>query len=280
MRLLKTSIFLASIFTITSVTNAHDTWVEVNTSEVREGNLVYVDLKLGNHGNDHRDFKMHSLITLDKVKLAVKMPCGCTKDIKPTLIPTASEEKQGYWTTRYTTTKPGLHVVAHELDTLHGKIRAIKSAKTYFVVGPDAAATKGPLAKCSVPLGHPLEIVPLTNPVTESGPNKPIRVRVVFEEKPLANARVTFIPRGQALAESFDDKFERRTDDKGIAEFTPTEANLILVVIHHQEPERSGEGYDSTYYSATLTVAVPEVPFPETTFAAKAEDASTSKEKP
>ena len=28
------------------------------------------------------------------------------------------------------------------------------------------------------------------------------------------------------------------------------------------EPERSGEGYDSTYYSATLTVAVPQVPFP------------------
>ncbi len=261
MRLLKTSIFVAVAFAITSVSNAHDTWVEVNTSEVRDGNLVHIDLKLGNHGNDHRDFKMHSLITLDKVRLAVKMPCGCTKDIKPTLIPTASEEKQGYWTTRYTTTKPGLHVVAHELDTLHGKIRAIKSAKTYFVVGPDAAATKGPLAACNVPLGHPLEIVPLTNPVTESGPNQPIRVRVVFEEKPLANARVTFIPRGQALAEGFDDKFERRTDDKGIAEFTPTEANLILVVIHHQEPKRSGEGYDSTYYSATLTVAVPGVPF-------------------
>jgi uncharacterized GH25 family protein len=262
MRLLNTSFYLATLFAITSVANAHDTWVEVNTSEVREGNLVHVDLKLGNHGNDHRDYKMHSLITLDKVKLAVKMPCGCTKDIKPTLIPTASEEKQGYWTTRYTTTKPGLHVIAHELDTLHGRIRAIKSAKTYFVVGPDASATKGPLSKCTAPLGHPIEIVPLTNPVTESGPNKPIRVRVVFEDKPLANARVSFIPRGQALAEGFDDKFERRTDAKGLAEFTPAEANLILIVVHHQEPNRSGEGYDSTYYSATLTVAVPEVSFP------------------
>lgn len=262
MRLLRTSMALAAFVGLATTINAHDTWVEVNTSEVREGNLVYVDLKLGNHGNEHRDFKMHSLITLDKVKLAVKMPCGCTKDIKPTLIPTASEEKQGYWTTRYTTTKPGLHVVAHELDTLHGKIRAIKSAKTYFVVGPDAAATKGPLSKCTAPLGHPIEIVPQTNPVTESGPNKPIRVRVVFEDKPLANARVSFIPRGQALAEGFDDKFERRTDAKGLAEFTPTEANLILIVVHHQEPKRSGEGYDSTNYSATLTVAVPEVPFP------------------
>ncbi len=64
------------------------------------------------------------------------------------------------------------------------------------------------------------------------------------------------------MAEGFDDKFERRTDDKGIAEFTPTEANLILIVVHHQEANRSGEGYDSTHFSATLTVAVPEVPFP------------------
>ncbi len=270
---LRTSIFL--VFTAAIVSgkaSAHDTWVEVNSPEVREGNVVHVDLKLGNHGNDHRDFKMNSLITLDHVNLAVKMPCGCTNDIKPTLIPTASEPKQGYWTTRYTTTKPGLHVVSHELDILHGKIRAIKSAKTYFVVGPDPAATKGPLMKCDRAPGHPLELVPLTNPVTESGPNKPIRVRVVFEGKPLANARVTFIPRGQTLAEGFDDKFERRTDDKGVAEFTQTEANLILVVVHHQEPERSGEGYDSTNYSATLTVAVPEVSFPTpaaTTTAAK-----------
>jgi uncharacterized GH25 family protein len=258
-------LFVAAITMITAAASAHDTWVEVNTSEVREGNIVYVDLKLGNHGNEHRDFKMHSLITLDKVKLAVKMPCGCTADIKPGLTATASEPKQGYWATRYTPTKPGLHVVAHELDTLHGKTRAVKSAKAYFVVGPDAAATKGPLAKCTAPLGHPLELVPLTNPVTESGPNIPLRVQVVFEEKPLANARVSFIPRGQQLAEGFDDRFERRTDAKGIAEFTPSEANLYLIVVHHQEPQRSGEGYDSTAYSATLTVAVPNTPFSTTT---------------
>jgi len=241
---------------------AHDTWVEVNTPEVREGNLVHVDLKLLNHGNDHRDFKLHSLITLDHATLNVNMPCGCVVDLKPNVIGTAYEEKQGYWTARFTTTKPGLHVVSHELDTLHGKIRAIKSAKTYFVVGPNPTATKGPLMRCDRPLGHPLELVPLTNPVTESGPNKPIRVRVLFEKQPFANARVTFIPRGQQLAEGFDETHERMTDANGEAEFTPTEANVILVVIHHREPERSGDGYDSTAYSATLTVAVPQVAFP------------------
>lgn len=241
---------------------AHDTWVEVNTPEVREGNLVYVDLKLGNHGNEHRDFKLHSLITLDHASLSVFAPCGCEADLKASLTGNAYEPKQGYWTARYTTTKPGLHVISHQLDTLHGTIRAIKSAKTYFVVGPDSTATKGPLMHSDRPLGHPLELIPLTNPVTESGPGKPIRVRVLYNKQPLADARVSFIPRGQTLAEGFDDNFERKTDKNGEAEFTPAEANTILVVIHHREPNQSGEGYQSTAYSATLTVAVPEIPFP------------------
>jgi hypothetical protein len=262
MKLLKLLLTLLAVTRIVPVALAHDTWVEVNTPEIREGNLVHVDLKLGNHGNDHRDFKLHSLITLDHASLSVYMPCGCEADLKPNVIGTAYEAKQGYWTARYTTTKPGLHVVSHELDTLHGKIRAIKSAKTYFVVGPNPTATKGPLMRCDRPLGHPLELVPLTNPVTESGPSKPIRVRVLFEKQPLANARVSFIPRGQELTPGFDETFERMTDANGEVEFTPTEANLILVVIHHRELERSGEGYESTYYSATLTVAVPQIPFP------------------
>ncbi|MCA9043837.1 MAG: DUF4198 domain-containing protein [Planctomycetaceae bacterium] len=244
--------------------SAHDTWVEVNTPEVREGNVIHVDLKLGNHGNDHRDFKLHSLISLDHATLNVNMPCGCEVDLKPSLVGTAHEEKQGYWTTRYTPTKPGLHVISHELDTLHGKVRAIKSAKTYFVVGPNPTATKGPLMRSDRPLGHTLELVPLTNPVTQSGPGKPIRVQVLFEERPLSSARVSFIPRGHQLTEGFDETFERMTDSNGVAEFTPTEANLMLIVIHHREPERSGDGYDSTAYSATLTVAVPQVAFPST----------------
>jgi uncharacterized GH25 family protein len=269
---MKTLSAFSLMATAVNIVFAHDTWVEVNTPEVREGNVVHVDLKLGNHGNSHRDFKLHSLITLDHVSLSVNMPCGCQTDLKPGLTGTAYEEKQGYWTTPYIPSKSGLHVVSHELDTLHGRFRAIKSAKTYFVVGPNPTATKGPLMRCDRPLGHPLEIVPLTNPVTESGPGKPIRVKVLFDQQPLKDSRVSFIPRGQQLTEDFDDNFERLTDESGIAEFTPTDANLILVVVHHREPERSGDGYDSTVYSATLTVAVPQIPFPpvNTTQAASA----------
>lgn len=47
------------------ISTAHDTWVETNTSVVRTGDVVHVDLKLGNHGNEHRDFKLASKISLD-----------------------------------------------------------------------------------------------------------------------------------------------------------------------------------------------------------------------
>lgn len=241
--------------------NAHDTWVEVNTPEVRTGNVVHVDLKLGNHGNDHRDFKLHSLITLDHVKLSVRTACGCTFDLKSDLTETAFEPKQGYWTTPYVTTRPGLHVVSHELDTLHGTIRAVKSSKTYFVAGDDPNATKGPLATCDAPLGHPLEIVPITHPVTEASVGQPMRVRVLFEGEPLTDARVAFVPRGAELSEGFDPNFERKTDAAGEAEFTAIEPTTHLVVVHHPQPDRSGEGYTMTHYGATMTVAVPATPF-------------------
>jgi uncharacterized GH25 family protein len=91
------------------------------------------------------------------------------------------------------------------------------------------------------------------------GPGTPIAVRLLHQGKPLADARVSFIPRGETLSESFDKLYERRTDDKGEASFIPTTGNYYLVVAHHDEPQESGPGYERTKYSATLTVFVPQI---------------------
>lgn len=239
-----------------TLTNGHDTWVEVSSPEVRSGGLVHVDLKLGNHGNDHRDFKLHSLITLDHASLTVVEPCGCKTDMVPKLRPTAYEPKQGYWTSGFSPKKPGLHAVAHQLDLLHGRTRAIKSAKSFFLVGaPGEVATDH-----SQPLGHSLEIVPLTHPVAETASGKPFRVRVLFQGEPLAEARITSIPRGENLSEGFDARYEKMTDKNGEAEFQPSEANLYLFVVHLRKPDESGDGYDGTHYAATLTATIPNTP--------------------
>ena len=44
------------------IVSAHDTWVQTNTPLIRVGDAVHIDLMLGNHGNDHRDFKLASKV--------------------------------------------------------------------------------------------------------------------------------------------------------------------------------------------------------------------------
>jgi uncharacterized GH25 family protein len=233
--------------------NAHDTWVEVNPSEPRLGHVVHVDLKLGNHGNDHRDFKLASKITLEPCTLAVVDAHGKSHDLKSKVVDTGFAPKEGYWSARFVPTSTGIHTAWHTLDTLHGTIRAIKSSKCYFVVG-DPAQYKGDLS-FSKPLGGVIEMIPLTNPALTSA-GHPITVQVLFKGKPLTNARVTFVPRGQVLADGFDKTYERMTDDQGRAEFTPSEGNWVLAVVHHMAPDEKGEKFDRTAYSATMTFNV------------------------
>jgi uncharacterized GH25 family protein len=101
--------------------------------------------------------------------------------------------------------------------------------------------------------------VPLTNPVTPMGPGEELRVQLLYQGKPMPGATVSFIPRGAQLAEEFDPQYERKTDEQGRASFTPKEGNYYLIVAHHEEPQQSGEGYEATKYSATLTVLVPQL---------------------
>jgi uncharacterized GH25 family protein len=91
------------------------------------------------------------------------------------------------------------------------------------------------------------------------GPGAPIKVRVLFRGKPLADARVSFVPRGETLADGFDKNYERTADAAGRAAFTPKTGNYYLIVVHHTEPAAGKAEYDSVLYSATLTVLVPEV---------------------
>ncbi len=237
---------------------AHDTWVETNTNLVRVDDAVHVDLKLGNHGNGHRDFKLASKIDIEKCTLAVITPEGQNVDLKEHVVDTGYAPKEGYWTAKFVPAKPGMYTVAHTLNTLHKTTRAIKSGKTYFIASKSLDKVPANNSGFDKPLGHPLELVAKTDPITPVGPGTPISVCILYQGKPLPKARVTFIPRGSVLTEGFDEKYERWSDENGCATFTPSEGNVVLAVVHHAEPDQKGDGYDRTSYSATLTVYVPE----------------------
>src|SRR5262249_30216858 len=199
-------------------------------------------------------------IDLEGCTLTVTAPDGKRYDLKDRLADTGYTPKEGYWTAPFAATKPGLYLVAHTSDKVvsYAPTRSIKIAKTCFLVRRSRDSVPREIPGFDKPLGHAVELVPETSPVTPMGPGTAIKVRLLYKGKPLAGAQVSFIPRGTILTEGFDKRYERKTDAEGRASFTPTEGNYYLVVAHHLEPKESGEKHKSTKYSATLTVLVPQ----------------------
>ena len=240
---------------------AHDTWVETNTNLVHTGDAIYVDLKLGNHGNDHRDFKLASKVSPADGTWEVISPAGETFDLRSVAVDLGYAPKEGYWNAKYVTDAPGLYTVAHTRDKIvnHGRaIRSIKSGKAYFVASESLDQVPTDSTGFDKPLGHPLELVPVVHPVTPMGPGQEIEVRLLFHGQPLADTVVSFVPRRETLQEGFDETYERRTDAQGTARFTPKTGDQYLIVAHAKQPEAAGDGYEGTSYSATLCVFVPE----------------------
>jgi len=241
---------------------AHDTWVQTNSHLVRVGDAIHIDLMLGNHGNDHRDFKLASKVDPASGSTVVIAPGGNRYDLLDRFVDLGYAPKEGFHSAKSAVVEPGLHMVAHKSDRIvnHGQpVRSIKSAKTCFIASAslDKPSSQGP--GFELPLGHPLEIVPQANPVFPMGPGQAIRVRVLLKGEPLADTRVSFIPRGETLSEGFDNRYERKSDAEGQASFTPTTGNYYLVVVHHAAPSEKGVDYVQTNYSATLTILVPDV---------------------
>jgi uncharacterized GH25 family protein len=108
-----------------------------------------------------------------------------------------------------------------------------------------------------------LELVPEINPVTPMGPGTELRVRLLYKGKPLPNTKVSFIPRGETLAEGDDPRYERTTDKEGRVKFSPSQANYYLIVAHKKEENeggtQNGKTYSFTAYAATLTLFVPQI---------------------
>lgn len=258
-RFLLTALMAAGLLAPGRSSTAHDTWVQVAPRVVRPDDDVRVELFLGNHGNDHRDFKIAGKLgSLEGATLAVVGPAGRQTDLVPELVDVGYAPQEGFWSGRFVAAEEGLHCVAHTRDGIRHESRGLKSAKAYFFASESLDRLPGPPKEVTAPLGHPLELVLESHPVLACGAGRKIDVRLLLRGRPLADHRVSFIPRGAELDPEFDPDFERRTDAEGRCSFTPREGNLLLVVARHVVPEEKGPGYDKTSYSATLVLDVPQ----------------------
>ncbi|MCA8993224.1 MAG: DUF4198 domain-containing protein [Planctomycetaceae bacterium] len=240
---------------------AHDTWVETNTNVVRVGDAVHISFKLGNHGNDHRDFKLAGKPKPETSTLSVIAPDGSEYDLISTLIDEGYTPGEGFFSTRFKTGEPGLYMLAHRSDAVvsYAPKRSVKSAKTFFVASKSLDTISQENPGFDRILNHELELIPRSNPVTPMGPGQTLDLELRFKGKPLSEARVSFIPRGVTLKPEFDPEYEQQTDSAGRVQFEPKGGNVYLIVAHHEEPDEAGEGFTSTKYSATLTLFVPEI---------------------
>ena len=170
--------------------------------------------------------------------------------------------KEGFHSAKFATNASGLYAAAQTSDSIvnHGKqVRSVRSAKVFFLASPSLDKVRSDWKGYEKALGHALELVPESNPVAPMGPGTPIKVKLLFNGKPLADAKVSFVPRGVTLKEGMDAEYERMTTTDGKAQFTPKSGNYYLVVAHKSEDAPSGETkYESIKYAATLTVYVPD----------------------
>jgi len=252
---------MAGAFGFFGSARGHDTWVQTNTNLIRTGDVIHVDLMLGNHGNEHRDFKLASKISLDGVKaIEVVGPERLRYDLKPELIDLGLAPKEGFHSARFVPAKPGLYAAVQTLDRVvnHGKpVRSVKSAKAYFGVSDSLDKPAVDFKEFSKPMGHELELVFLSNPVSPVGPGTPIKVQLLHKGKPLAGTKVSFIPRGTTLKEGTDGEYERTTDQEGKASFAPKLGTIHLIVAHLETKEK-GPGFEATGLTAALSVYVPQ----------------------
>lgn len=255
----------ALLLSLPSLAFGHDVWIQTNTNLVRAGDVVLVDLMLGNHGNEHRDFKLAGKLPADGLDLEVVGPDGKRYDLKDRLVDVGYTPQEGYWAGRFEPVEPGLYTFGYRSSKVmsYAPELSVKSAKTHFVATTSLDRPKADNPGFDGPLGHDLELVAVANPVTPMGPGVPIRVRLLYKGKPLAGERVSFIPRGATLKAGMDDRYERTTDANGEASIEPTEAGCYLVAAHKTEQAEGGvldgKPYQFTKYGATLTVFVPRL---------------------
>lgn len=240
----------------------HDTWLQTPASIVRVGEPSHVDILLGNHGNDHRDFKIAGKVKAEEIAtLTLTQPDGKDVDLKPAIVDLGLSVKDGWLQAGLTLDRPGLYAITLTSDKVvdYAPKRSIKTAKAFVLASASLDKPTMPQEVAhNTPVGRGLEIVPLTNPVAPLSAGERIKVKLLLHGKPLADQVISFIPRGVTLNETFDDRYERKTDAEGVVTFQFSDANLYLIAAHYEEPsDGSNPKYNAIKYSATLTVHVP-----------------------
>ncbi len=267
-----------AILVVLAVTNAyaHDGWIQTNVARVSQGDMVYLDMQFGNHGNMHRDYKIYpSKWNLDKGIFLLHTPDGDVVDLKESVIDVGADvtqtfadgvityiDKNGYLVASFPAQQKGYYIadVGQDMVVSYAPERSIKCTKAIVASVP---VTQGNFGKSmrgfDAVLGQDLEIIPQNDP-TNLAVGDTLTFQVLFKGEPLVDAEVSVIPRGKTLPPMGEpNPYDLMTDMNGMVSFTFEEANYHLIVVHHDTDEAGtldSKVYTMTKYAAALTTIV------------------------
>ena len=230
---------------------AHDTWVQVNSPRQEVGQLVFVELCLGNHANEHRDYRLASrLSSLDNCQVTVHHANGLIQSLNGELKGFGTAANEGPWIGSWAPPSTGRYYVESRLDLVKGTARARQLSRAFFAAGESQNDAYSPPST-----DFPIDLVPITDPL-QATVGQELVFRVVFAGQPQANAKVSFLPLGVTLKAEFDEQYERVSDEAGLVRFTPSAANRYLIVTKRMDQVTPVDGIERLAYTASCTIVV------------------------
>jgi len=255
-------LLIAALLVIAWPAAAHDFWIEPQAFRPKPGTAVPLRLFVG------QDFKGDSVPYFPQKfeRYIVAGPAG-TQPIPGVL----GDEPAG----AVTPAAPGLYVIglhtkpdSVSFDTpgefeqyllkeglernmaLHQRRHkaGTKIGESYFRCAKSLIAAGAPGDEVDRILGFPLELVAETSPYR----TRTLRLRLLYEGKPLAGALVVAFNKAEPLA-----KLKARTGDNGHVEFILPRSGVWLVTSVHMIPASFFSGYDWESLWASLTFERP-----------------------
>ena len=257
------SVFIAATFFSPRIINAHDGWVEVAPAIVERNQIATIALHHGNHGNEHKSYRLAGKWDLKHTSLVVFDPKNLTNMLTDRVIDLGEDDEKtgpkgpkGFHLASFVPKDEGLYqIVARQARTLQQgdgpKLTTVRLAKTAFAAFsmPKVAAAKALKGFDGAIAGDDaMEFIPIDNPLSIYAGDA-ITLELRKNGKASGGQAVTLVRR----IDGFASVQERSTDEKGRVTFAvgPADFYLARVKIDEETPRPDGlkdkASHESTY---------------------------------
>jgi Domain of unknown function (DUF4198) len=256
---------VAALLALATPVEAHDGWLEAHPILVERGQPVSLFLMYGNHGNDHRSYRIAGKWRPEYATVVVTGPAGPPVDLTSQVTDLGDAEDvgpkgpKGFHVTTFAPAQDGAYIAlvtqSRELQVEGAKFQSIGTAKVLFgaLASPVVAAAQR-LTGFDRAVGgaDALEIIPVTNPLAlRTGDVLTVEIR--HRGRPLPSLPVSIVRRiqGAPSAQTLT------TDDRGQVKIVAGPADYYLTRAALEERTGAAGGQvDKRVFEATYVFVV------------------------